>query len=79
MFLSYQKLLDACEEQNVDAYTDSVSACYLLPEEKLVANVSVAASLEILQRDQELRSCGYDCNTETLHQQNILHLLRSRC
>lgn len=31
MFLPYQKLLDACEEQNVDAYTDSVSACYLLP------------------------------------------------
>lgn len=25
-FLSNQKLLDACEEQNVDAYTDSVSA-----------------------------------------------------
>lgn len=22
----FQKLLDACEEQNVDAYTDSVSA-----------------------------------------------------
>lgn len=49
MFLSYQKLLDACEEQNVDAYTDSVSACYLL---QLVANVSVAASLKILQRYQ---------------------------
>lgn len=26
MFSSDQKLLDACEEQNVDAYTDSVSA-----------------------------------------------------
>lgn len=25
MFSSYQKLLDAYEEQNVDAYTDSVS------------------------------------------------------
>lgn len=29
MFSSDQKLLDACEEQNVDAYTDSVSALSL--------------------------------------------------
>lgn len=29
MFSSDQKLLDACEEQNVDAYTDSVSTLSL--------------------------------------------------